>query len=516
MKNVIKLDIKNFMGIKQVEMTAQGVNVIHGQNNQSKTSIIKAINFAIYGDSDKNLVRMGTDEADVMIELGDVSIRRRLNSAERQILDVRCGKEKIKKPQEYLDKQFSLTAFNPIEILDPKKRNEYILKTIDVRITKEELAQQLEEHPDHLPELKYDKHALLVLDEAHDFYYKTRARANKDALEKKNRYEVYRADNPKQDLPIPPDRADIQRAIDQCDIQMDLVRGEIKSIESMEEERAKNSEHRRLAQEKLDGFRNAIKHYQAQKAPAGTVHQEKLAALKVEYDKAVAEEMVRYKEVITAIDAEIKTLEARTLDGEKYLSDLDQKQPIEVPDKSALHEKLATIQAGRVVAEAKFKELDAYEAVQKTEKIIADMAREQAVAEEMAAILTRKVDALAGPIKRELMSKVEMPVPGLEYNEGTFFIDGVSVDNLSTSRAMKFAIRLAQKLSGPTKIICIDGSEALDAATREEFFNEIKDDGFLYFFTVVGDAVPLEHVNNFEMKDGALVGHEPELSSSPQ
>ncbi len=67
---------------------------------------------------------------------------------------------------------------------------------------------------------------------------------------------------------------------------------------------------------------------------------------------------------------------------------------------------------------------------------------------------------------------------------------------------MKLACSLARVLAKKTKVICLDGAEALDEATYAQLHAEIENDGFTYFVSKVGEAFKSETDTVIKMSGG--------------
>ncbi len=65
---------------------------------------------------------------------------------------------------------------------------------------------------------------------------------------------------------------------------------------------------------------------------------------------------------------------------------------------------------------------------------------------------------------------------------------------------MVLAVSVARKLAKATKIICIDGAEALDPETWQALRTEIDADGFTYFVTKVGEAFTFGKLDDRRIK----------------
>lgn len=456
--NVVSLKIKNFLCISDVEIKPGQVNHIVGKNNQGKSSILKALKFAISGSADGNLVKHGEDAAEVIVELSDsTQIRRRINSKGRQSVDVKREGFKAQAPQALLEELFGSSAFNPLELLDPKKRTSAILNSIDLKVTPPQLARELGIDEAELPFLNFEQHGLAVLDEAHKYYYQRRTEANKDMAEKKRRFETYR-----EDMPAAPSVPFLTK---------DEVYAAISS-----------------AEEKLVEIDKSISEI------------DRLLENKNQALKKINQLSAR----VTEIDAKIRELNTLRKETVDRLKEIEKACPNEIPDKSELLVRQGDIKADIEQHRSILKDIAAIENYEKQKNHVEVLKADYEKAKEFSAALSQKVDALAGEAKRKLMASAEMPVPGLEFRNGEFYVDGIAVDNLSSSRALKLAIGVARKLSKKTKVICIDGAELLDEENYAVLRSEIDGDGYTYFFTRVGapfDGSAGDQV--IEMKEGA-------------
>lgn len=458
---LLRLKIKNFMSISDVEIQPGAVNQVVGNNNNGKTTILKALDFAINGSSDGKLVKFGEDSAEVIVELSDnTHIRRRINQDGRQSVSVKNGEGfNAPSPQNYLEALFDQSSFNPLELLEPKRRAEAILKALDVKVTPERLAEELSVPVKNLPPIDFKQHGLQVLEQVRKYYFQRRAEANKDVADKKHRWETYKNDLP-EDIEAPAmDRKSLLSARDE-EVDKVLIENE---------------------------------------------HLHRLRMERIQIDKAHAK-VVAYRTEKAEVEHKIAALQERLA----MLAGLAEVCMNEIPkdmESSSVHSGL--IEA----AHAKIKQLDQslgdwekFDLIKKQNEMVQSMHVEMAKAKKFADALGERVTALGGPIKSKIMSETELPVPGLEFRDEVFFVDGVPVDNLSSSMAMKLAIGIARKLAKKSKLICLDGVEALDEKTYADLREEIEGDGFQYFLTRVGGCFAASKNDTIiPMEKGAVV-----------
>lgn len=115
-------------------------------------------------------------------------------------------------------------------------------------------------------------------------------------------------------------------------------------------------------------------------------------------------------------------------------------------------------------------------------------------AQEDAAALDRSVKALADEAPTALLAAAD-GIRGLAIDGDDIFLDGVSLDLLSGQERLFFAIEVAKRLNAKSKLLCVDGLEALDAAHRKAFIGRATEGGFQLIATRVsdlgGDPVPV-------------------------
>ncbi len=462
---ITSIKVKNFLSLTEVQVHPGKITQVFGNNGEGKTSFLKAIEFAAHGSNDTSLIKIGEDSAEVLLEFSDNTIvKRKVNSQGKQTVEVTREGMKSTSPQSFLDGLFDSNFFNPLELLDPKKRHEAIMNSIQLKIDAALLAKALNASESDLPPLDYSQHGLKVLDQCHKYFYQRRAEANKAAKEKKVRWETYKSDFVQM---LPPINS----------------RAEIKEV----------AEH-------LNDKQNAL---------ATKLH---LVKRNQEAAQAAFDKIKKYTEEKSNIEnkiAELKNLvmreEARLESAKKYISDLEKEIPVIqstdelVAEQNKINDEIKNL----TIIE---KELDAYEENLKLKRTLDGMAEEFKAAESFAEAIDSRVTALAGPIKQDIMLSTEMPIEGLQYIDCEFFINGVALDNLSTASTMRLAVNIAKNISKKAKVICIDGVESLDTVTWEAFKNETQDDGFNYFVTKVGDPYPNGVFgSNIHMQKGQVI-----------
>lgn len=462
---ITRLQIKNFLSISDVELIPGQVTQIVGGNNQGKSTILRALEVALKGSPDGSLVKRGEDAAEIVVEFDDLQVRRRIRADGKQDVTVKRGEFKADSPQSLLNTFLDGSAFNPLELLDPKSREEAILRAVELRVTPEDIAAALEGIglEGVIPPVSYDQHGLKVVEQVHKYFYQRRAEANKAA---KEREEVYRVKQ--KELPQPPAKDRDMRSDDEIRAAITGIQNEIAS------------EHQKVA---------------------------KLKELEARKEKA-KEVIDARTEQLNELKTQLKTLEVQIANREELLKadhtaflGLAAEAEAMKPDFSQIQHKNNEINS--LAGVLKTRELGRYH-----ERLVADVEGLRLQAEkarEFAARLDMAVQNLGDKFQEDLMKRCNFPVEGLVYQNGRFFLDGSSIDNLSTSASIRLAVALARKLGAKTKLICLDGAEALDETSYQLLSEQIKGDGYTYFITKVGEPFPSAGDSVVRMVEGRAV-----------
>lgn len=135
---ITAIEIRDVLRIKHIKFTPPAdvlVILIGGENAQGKTSLQRSLLMAMGGAGEipDEPVRRGAIEGEIVLQLTDVTVRRRIMHDGQSKLEVTSKYGPIKSPQEWLSKLFGGRALNPLDFLrrKPAEQRDQLLKLID-------------------------------------------------------------------------------------------------------------------------------------------------------------------------------------------------------------------------------------------------------------------------------------------------------------------------------------------------------------------------------------------------
>ncbi len=407
---ITKLQIKNFLGISEVEITPDNkLNVITGKNGQGKTSILKAIEFAFKGKigRDIEVINSNSNKAEIYIDLDKFSISRVKTSRFNEVKVENEEGFEMKDPQKYLNEIIGDFSFNPIEFtfLNEKEKTEYLLKILDIKLTKKQI-----EEATHLPiEIDSEAEGLALLDEATAYYYEERKLKNREIKNKEGALKEFACYN---------------KEVDQIKLRKFSAE---KLLKKREEYHNTRVEYEHAKNEKI-----------------------KKAELSLEIG--------RLKEMLKQAEDKYKSIKDVDLDE---ITERGKKIKAEVDAMEAM--------------EKEFNDFKEYQKIEAAKQHLEDEAKE----------LDEAVKLLQKDYRKDIMSRAEMPIDDLSYEDGKFFVKGKPINNLSESEKLKVSMEIAKRLNNKFKIICIDGAEKLDDESFKKLKAEVKKGDYQFFITNV-------------------------------
>lgn len=426
---ITKVSILNFLGLSSLKLDSLGkLTQVSGGNGVGKSSLLKAIETAIKSSGlSPHLIKIGTEKAEIIVEIDDSIVINRTLTQTANTVRVTVNDQPVSAPQKFLNDLFGPFNFNPVDfyLAKPKERRELILQAVPFRLTRSEivgmLGEDFSEIDSDIPALDESKHGLEVLDQFRTFVYDRRTEQGRDVLRLKKALEQDKLDIPAHL------NAEKFAAFNLSDATQLLTEAKAHN-RSLEE---KNT--------RLESFRS-----EAGRLVSEIEHAEQELIRKKNL-------LAEIKEKGTLLKSEVAAFTTTpTADLEQAIADyqMNQRLMMKVED------------------------------IEKRKKAIE---REEAVHE----LLDHIVKQLSNEIPRQVLATINLPIDGLEVKGDALFVNGVSVDTLSTSEQVRLAVGIGRALSGELKVICIDRFESLDDDAKKAFIAETAKDDFEYLMTCV-------------------------------
>ncbi len=180
-----RIQIKHFMGLKEIDIKPKDVNLINGRNRQGKTSLIRAIEAAFQGGDQTAKIRKGESSAELLVELDGLYVSRNINLGEKSTLSVVDGNgEILKSPQGFLDSIVGGFSFNPAEffMMDSKKQRQYLLESLPMKLAPDDVTEWTGRAipADFTPTAFAQNHGLVLLQRITKWYYDLRTTVNRE------------------------------------------------------------------------------------------------------------------------------------------------------------------------------------------------------------------------------------------------------------------------------------------------------------------------------------------------
>lgn len=191
MSKIVKLLIKDFLGIKELGMAPGKINIFKGPMGSGKSSVIEAIEKGFTNNNRRTeVVRHGAEEATLFIELDNgLEIDRRIRMEKSDYLKLRKENEHVPSTEKFLRSLVSGEIFRPIEWVykDIKEQTKSILNMLEIPWTQDNIVNWFGELTYNID---YSKHILQVLKAIEMKYYNDREEINREIKELKTRIAV--------------------------------------------------------------------------------------------------------------------------------------------------------------------------------------------------------------------------------------------------------------------------------------------------------------------------------------
>ena len=502
MSKICRLEIKNFIGIEELAVELKDINKITGGNGKGKTTILDSIQKAIFNSCNPRpeIIRNGEESARIFVELDNgITIERTMKNDGADKVKVLDNGQPVSKPETFLRKLLGkhIFSFNPVDFIQKsdKEQAEILLSLLPIMVSKEDVKSWLVDdylYPNGMDiNINYNQHGLRVCKELaskhNGILYDKRAVVNKEvALYEDEISSIKRTlpDNYKLEEWQNESLKSIQEKINEANkvnsfIQEanNLVQNNDTKIESIKNsyELKKNklltssdNQCARADRELEEAISKLDKEIEMLKKKIESLEVEKSKERLNSKNKISNIVKLTEKDLLLLVEQEKKELEEISTRVERATKYLDENKKIDIEPLNKQFDETEKMRSYIPLAE-------------KLEKLKETWEQKRKEAE----CLDRFVE-IARSKPNELLSKVKLPVDGLSItDDGIITINGLPIRNLSTSEQLKVALDIARTTCNDLKLISIDRFESLDSDAQEEFYKQIKDDGYQYCVTIV-------------------------------
>jgi len=539
--HIKRIEIKNWLGIKELMFSPGKVNKVSGDSATGKTSLVEAMEKLFTNKNRRTeVIRHDEEEAELFVELDDgLQTTRKIRNEKADYLKVKHDSKAVASTEAFLKKLINGDVFRPIEFVQktPTEQAKIILNMLDIDWSVENIKSWFDE----VPEADYQLHILQILKQIENRYYVERESINREInLLKAN------VEGIKGSLPANYDGAEwktvnLQTLYNKLS-EVEAINKKLEEAQSLIEglniriddikKRAENArESKRLDYNRQrDMLENSIKNINGNIL----VEQEKVA----DVDRKISEENIRLdnqlqqeierlkiqfqaKKQMKKDEIQLEAEQAKAYINEYSnqlsentnkllnISEHEKKDVERIDDHEAQQIELEKTKSGNAQGIVKDAEkidveplkIKADNAANMKEYLrewerMNDIIREKLSPKELrSGELTAKIEK-ARELPNELLKTASLPIEGLEVDEkGRIRIGGTLIDGLSEGEKLDFAFRLAQAQAGDLKVICVDGWQGLGSKQHEIMESAVSDE-YQYFIldTVDGQDFKIEIV----------------------
>lgn len=485
MAKITHISVKNYRGLAALEadVAASGA-IVKGGNARGKTTILRAIRAALIGqDVNADAIRIGEDRAEILLDIGDVTVKRVITPKNSTVTVERAGM-KAKAPQTFLNELVGNSSLNCLDLLflKAKERRAKVLEALPVTTTLEQLRTFAPDLPDAFD---VRGHGLEVLDRARKLFYDERTEANRTVGRAKADLEAAKRVSDEQAALVPAGAALplAEAHAAEANARREILAIESRASEAIDAERRTASTRARIAELEAEAAKGEM--------AIAMVDPEEVATTEREIGILDAE--------ITAVEAKLAELTDARAKGQTHLDVLLDRQGINEELRSTVArlrgeaEGLASAIASAVNAPTADEESAAAaklgEAVAQVDRATlahkagaaADLVEQRTIelanAETTAKALDATVKALTEKAPLALLEGAE-GIPGLTLDGDDVFLDGKRLDALSGAEQLEFAVEIGRRANAKSKILVVDELERLDPDQFEIFVRLATRDGY--------------------------------------
>jgi DNA repair exonuclease SbcCD ATPase subunit len=490
---IARLSIRNFMGVKEVDIKPGDMTTITGKNGQGKSSVLKGIQ-AIFKGAPFSVVHQGTERAELIAEMEDIRVTRVITHKTSSVTVKDERGFTRPSPQGFLDGLLGNFALNPMDFLLAEKKGKILLKAMDVTVTKEEVeaAASTGEAKEALP-LPASGPALEMYADAHKYFYSKRTDVNRRLKQKQAAAAEVLKKLPEGYKPVEgiDGMASANRQL------ISEIEAEISGLEADKKASTKAAETRgkltdRIAKNERIAA-DARKELEKMKDPdIETLRQ------KVEQLRALLDEAERNLEAAVRRAREIADM--KIIIGDMARTVASYKETLAalpgVFDDTLLEASKGNLAELNSEAAA-IEEEKSRQRIWNEHVILREEAED---AEKLSGKLSALVERFGNDLPAQALRDAKLPIEGLAIDGDNVTVGGVPLEQLATSEHIRVTLSIARAMSKELPLICIDGVERLDEERFAEFTRQAHNDGFQYFVSRVG--VPRE--GEIEIREGKV------------
>lgn len=455
---ITKLRIKNFYGIKELELDGKDVELI-GTNGAGKSSVIDSIRTALTNKSNRPyILRNGENEGEIYVETDTgLVINRKKRTDQADYKSVKNGSEVITSPESFLSTLFTPLQLNPVSFIQmsEKEQNQAILDLIEFAWDIPWIIKQFGEVP---RDVDYDQNILQVLHDIQSengYYFKHRQDINRDIKSKTAQAEGLASGIPARfdaahwesfDLSAKyrelAEGQDINGKIARAKMLHDSYNDKVRGIDGKREIAVS------ALRSETESERNTLNSTISRLEAEIKATKEKLAGLDARLDEKIAVVDAQREADIAKLDKDMGTA-----------SDYMSRTPVDTK----------SIQADIDTAEEMKKKLYDYNRMvalqDEVEKLTAESDE-----------LTAKID-LARKLPGVILESAKLPVEGLSVVDGVPLVNGLPIRNLSEGEMLDLCVNVALSKPNGIQLILIDGAEKLSEVNRQHLYEKCKEKG---------------------------------------
>lgn len=541
MLHIKRIEIKDWLGIRELSVSPGKINKVDGDSGAGKTSLIEALEKTLTNNSRRTeVISHGQDEAELFVELSDgLQITRKVRTEKTDYLKVKHDSKAVSNTEGFLRKLINGEIFRPIEFVqkDAKEQTKIILNMLQIDWTVEDIKSWFRE----MPEADYQLHILQILQQIESAYFEERSSINREVNLLRANIEGIKRDLPPNydgeewrgvDLQQLYRRlSEAQESNKKLEEAQSLIDGLTLRIDDIKRRSAnatdeKNLDYRRQRDTLTDGIKRLQERVEQDQKVIDDADrriteaslqldnelEQAIERLKLQYQQKklnVREDIQREVDLNRGYVSEHREKIAEKISALNNIAEHERKDLEKIADHEAnliAAEKARSGDAEQVIADVEWIDPEplqtrAHKAAEMKEYLrewerMNDIVREKlAPKEARAADLTAKIEK-ARELPKELLKTAALPVEGLTVDDkGRIRIDGTLIDGLSEGEALDFAFKLAKAQSGPLKVICIDGYQNL-GSKQQAILADAQQDDYQYFLlsTVEGKELNIETV----------------------